>query len=96
MAKGSEGPLQRGPQGEAMQEVMALPSKQEAIVQSDSTDIDLIGLKCNATGTVALMLQNDTVAQTWNVSDGDVIVARIKRVMSTNTSLTNGQMIGLQ
>lgn len=96
MPKNSEGPNQKGAQNEVVTEVMALPSKQVAIVQSDSTEIDLIGLKCNAAGTVALLLQNDTAPFTWTVAAGDVVVARIKSVYATGTSLANGEMIGLQ
>lgn len=82
--------------GRRGQDVEALPSEQVAIVQSDSTELDLMGLRCHASGNVAIKLQNDTSAVTWTVVAGEIIYGRIKSVMSTNTTLTNAQMTGLK
>lgn len=76
--------------------VESLPTEQTAIVQSNTTDIDLMGLRCHASGNVAIKLTNDTAAVTWTVEAGEIIYGRIKNVMATGTTLTNAQMTGLK
>jgi hypothetical protein len=76
--------------------VESLPTQQDAIVQSDSTVVDLMGLRCHTAGDVAIKLTNDTVAVVWTVTAGEIIYGRIKAVMLTDTTLTNVQMTGLK
>jgi hypothetical protein len=76
--------------------VEALPNTQVAIVKSDATAIDIAGLRCHASGTVAIKLTNDVTAVTWTVTAGEIIYGRIVAVMATNTTLTDSQMTGLK
>ena len=82
--------------GNSVVNVQALPTQQVAIVQSDSTVIDLMGLRCHVAGAVAIKLTNDSAAVTWTVIAGEIIYGRIVAVMATDTTLVNGQMTGLK
>jgi hypothetical protein len=76
--------------------IESLPTQQDAIVQSDTTVLDLMGLRCHAAGDVAIKLTNDMMAVVWTVTAGEIIYGRIKHVMLTGTTLTNAQMTGLK
>lgn len=76
--------------------VESLPNEQVAVVQSDTTAINLMGLRCHAAGDVAIKLTNDSAAVTWTVVAGEIIYGRIVAVMSTNTTLADNSMTGLK
>lgn len=76
--------------------VESLPNEQVAIVQSDTTAVNLMGLRCHAAGDVAIKLTRDSSAVTWTVKAGEIIYGRIVAVMSTNTTVADADMTGLK
>jgi hypothetical protein len=76
--------------------VESLPNAQVAIVQNNSTVVDLMGLECLAAGDVAVKFTNDLVAFTRTVVAGQIIYGRIVAVMATNTTIADADFIGLK
>ena len=82
--------------GRSVDLVESLPSAQIVITPNDSTVVDIMGLECLVSGTVAVKFTNDAVAFTRTVVAGQIIYGRIVAVMATGTSLVQSELIGLK
>ncbi len=82
-------------QGDDASVVYSLPEEHAAIVQSDSTEVDLIGVECNAAGTIYLKYSRDTLFWPKEVIAGETVIGRIIGV-GASTTLLDSEMTGLK